>query len=81
MEAIDNNQIQSVTFQRNSTIEIVIQNKPTLRLIRNVTFTRLDFIVSIGGIIGLFFGASVLGLTEIIYIWLVRKFWEFSILD
>lgn len=57
-----------------STIEIEIVNKPTIRLIRNVTFTRLDFIVSIGGIIGLFFGASILSLVEIIYIWMIRKF-------
>lgn len=57
-----------------STIEIEIVNKPTIRLIRNVTFTRLDFVVSIGGIIGLFFGASILSLAEIIYIWTIRKF-------
>lgn len=57
-----------------STIEIEIANRPTIRLIRNVTFTRLDFIVSIGGIIGLFFGASILSLAEIIYIWTIRRF-------
>lgn len=57
-----------------STVEIEIMNKPTIRLIRNVTFTRLDFIVSIGGIIGLFFGASILSLAEIIYVWTIRKF-------
>lgn len=57
-----------------STVIIEIANKPTIRLIRNVTFTRLDFIVSIGSIIGLFFGASILSLAEIVYIWSIRKF-------
>lgn len=61
-------------IKQNSTIELEIKNKPTLRFIRNVSFTRLDFVVSIGGIIGLFFGASILGLAEIIYIWCIRKF-------
>lgn len=57
-----------------STVIIEIANKPTIRLIRNVKFTRLDFIVSIGSIIGLFFGASILSLAEIVYIWSIRKF-------
>lgn len=59
---------------KNSTVVIKIENKPILRLIRNVSFSRLDFVVNISGIIGLFFGASILGLVEIIYIWLFRKF-------
>lgn len=62
------------TNRRASTVEIGVANKPTIRLIRNVTFTRLDFVVSIGGIIGLFFGASLLSLVEIIYIWVLRKY-------
>lgn len=60
---------------KNSTVLIEIQNKPTLRVIRNVSFTRLDFVVCIGGIVGLFCGASILGLVEIVYIWMIRKFW------
>lgn len=63
-----------IEVPRASTVVIEVANKPTIRLIRNVTFTRLDFVVSIGGIIGLFFGASILSLLEIIYIWLLRKY-------
>lgn len=57
-----------------SMITIEIQNTPTIRYIRNVSFTRLDYVVTIGGIMGLFFGASILGLFEIVYIWLIRRF-------
>lgn len=59
--------------QKSSTVMIEVQNMPTFQLIRNVSFDRLDFVVSIGGIIGLFFGASIIGLAEIIYIWILRK--------
>lgn len=61
--------------QKSSTVMIEVQNMPTFQLIRNVSFDRLDFVVSIGGIIGLFFGASIIGLAEIIYIWILRKCW------
>lgn len=60
--------------RRTSTIVIKIQNRPTLQLIRNVSFTRLDFIVSVGGVVGLFFRASILGVAEIVYIWAWRTF-------
>lgn len=58
-----------------STVMIKVQNMPTFQLIRNVSFDRLDIVVSIGGIIGLFFGASIIGFAEIIYIWILRKCW------
>lgn len=63
-----------ITNPRTTTVVIEILNNPTIRLVRNVTFSLLDFVVSIGGIVGLFFGASILGLFEIIYIWMMRKF-------
>lgn len=53
---------------------IEIKNEPTFRLIRNVSFSRLDFVVSIGGIFGLFFGASLLSFIEIIHMLFVQKF-------
>lgn len=59
---------------KKSTVAIRIQNTPTLRLVRNVSLTRLDSVVIVGSVIALFFGSSVLGLAEIIYIWLIRKF-------
>lgn len=63
-----------LTNPRKTTLIIEISNNPTLRLVRNVTFSLLDFVVSIGGIVGLFFGASILALFEIIYIWMIRTF-------
>jgi amiloride-sensitive sodium channel len=47
---------------------IDIFSKPTLRYIRRVTITKLDIIVQIGGIIGLFIGASILSLIEIFFL-------------
>lgn len=57
-----------------STISVDVPNVPTLRYIRNVAKTQLDLVVSIGGVAGLFFGASILSLVEFFYIWFYRKF-------
>lgn len=57
-----------------STFTFNIKNTPTLRFIRHVNYTRLDFVVTIGGIVGLFCGASILGLVEMIHIWFIRRF-------
>lgn len=57
-----------------SLLTIAIQNVPTMRYHRTLAKTTLDLVVSIGGVFGLFFGASVLSLVEFIYIWLVRSF-------
>nr|XP_041632791.1 uncharacterized protein LOC108071986 [Drosophila kikkawai] len=47
-------------------VEIEIASPPTARYYRTVTQTKLDLIVAIGSVIGLFFGASILNLLEII---------------
>ncbi len=47
---------------------------PTVRYVRNVAKTKLDLVVTIGGLVGLFFGASLLSLVELLYIWLIRRF-------
>lgn len=65
---------RSAEKPKRSTVVIEIQNSPSIRYVRNVSFTRLNFIVTIGGVIGLFFGASILSLIEIIYIWFIRQF-------
>lgn len=57
-----------------SGIVIEILNAPTVRYVRNVAKTKLDFVVSVGGLVGLFFGASVLSIVEFLYIWLIRRF-------
>ncbi|XP_037032938.1 uncharacterized protein LOC119071920 [Bradysia coprophila] len=62
------------TEQTEALVVIEISNMPTVRYVRNVAKTRLDFVVSIGGLVGLFFGASLLSLVEIVYIWLIRQF-------
>ena len=40
---------------------------PTHRYLRRAVKTNLDVVISIGGIIGLFFGSSILSLIEIVY--------------
>lgn len=57
-----------------SGVVIEILNVPNVRYFRNVAKTKLDFVVSIGGLVGLFFGASLLSLVEFMYIWLIRRF-------
>ncbi|XP_065092261.1 sodium channel protein Nach [Ochlerotatus camptorhynchus] len=49
-----------------------IMNIPTSRYERSVSRTNLDFIVSLGGVGGLFFGVSLLSIVEIFYFWLRR---------
>lgn len=55
-------------------LKINIQNIPSMRYKRNVAKTQLDLVVAVGGVIGLFFGASLLSLVEIVYIWCIRRF-------
>ncbi|XP_043646212.1 uncharacterized protein LOC122615280 isoform X1 [Drosophila teissieri] len=47
-------------------VDIQIASPPTARYHRTVTQTKLDLIVGIGSVVGLFFGASLLNLLEII---------------
>lgn len=53
---------------------IEIANEPHMRYVRSVAKTNLDLVVAVAGVIGLFFGASILSGVEFIYIWLIRKF-------
>ncbi|XP_031617624.1 uncharacterized protein LOC116337326 isoform X2 [Contarinia nasturtii] len=64
---------ESDTKSGDVSMTVVIPNLPT-RLTRQLLFTSLDLVVTIGSIIGLFFGASFLSLAEIIYIWILRRF-------
>lgn len=50
---------------------------PTHRYLRRAVKTNLDVVISIGGIIGLFFGSSILSLIEIVYK-IMRFIQEFS---
>ncbi|XP_017045437.1 uncharacterized protein LOC108090991 [Drosophila ficusphila] len=53
-------------------VEIQIASPPTARYYRTVTQTKLDLIVGIGSVIGLFFGASLLNLLEVISFFLKK---------
>lgn len=55
-----------------TTVTIGILNQPK-QLTRSVSFTNLDLVISIGSIIGLFFGASILSLVEIVYFLFLRR--------
>lgn len=55
-------------------INIDIINMPSMRYQRNVAKSQLDLVVAVGGVIGLFFGASLLSIVEFVYIWFIRRF-------
>lgn len=62
------------TLDKMASVTVNVINMPNIRYIRNVVVTSLDLVVSIGGIAGLFFGASLLSIIEMFYIYLMRKF-------
>lgn len=64
---------EGAPIRGNMTVSIKIEMSSG-KIVREVSFTSLDFVVTIGSIIDLFFGASFLCLVEIVYIWIVRKF-------
>lgn len=48
-------------------ISIYMMSLPTHRYIRRIVKTNLDFMISIGGMFGLFFGTSFISILELIY--------------
>ena len=56
-----------------STITFEVNNQPN-RMARSARLTNLDFVITFGSIVGLFFGASLLTLVEIIHIWILHRF-------
>lgn len=57
-----------------TSVSIKINNQPK-RLIRSVRLTNLDLVITIGSIIGLFFGATLLTFVNIIDVWILHRFW------
>ncbi|CAG9107378.1 unnamed protein product [Plutella xylostella] len=53
-------------------VTIRMASLPTLRYVRHLLRTNLDLVVSIGGLAGLFFGASILSVVETFYL-ILRK--------
>jgi len=48
-------------------ITISMQDLPTYRYFRRLMKSNVDMLISIGGIVGFFFGFSFIGLLEILY--------------
>ncbi|XP_032589837.1 pickpocket protein 19 [Drosophila grimshawi] len=59
-------------------VEIEIASTPSVRFHRSVTQTTLDLIVAIGGVIGLFIGASLLNILELVSMILRKLKYLFS---
>jgi amiloride-sensitive sodium channel len=65
--------IFSVMQDRNTrSLNVKLIALPTQRYRRQVVREKIDIVVSIGGILGLFMGASILSLVELIYFFTIR---------
>ncbi|XP_055541332.1 sodium channel protein Nach [Wyeomyia smithii] len=64
---------QSVVEDRlDRSVQFKLLTLPTQRYRRQIVRENLDIVVSVGGILGLFMGASILSLVEIIYFFTIR---------
>ncbi|PSN54013.1 hypothetical protein C0J52_10165 [Blattella germanica] len=63
-----------VTKSDISNFTLIMNNLPTERLRRYVVRTKLDLVVSLGGIVGLFLGASLISAVEIFVHSFIRVF-------
>lgn len=54
------------------TIDVRLDSLPMQRYRRQVVREKIDIVVAIGGILGLFMGASILSLVEFVYFFLIR---------
>ncbi|XP_031769715.2 acid-sensing ion channel 1-like [Galleria mellonella] len=54
--------------QKGTLVTIRMASLPTIRFQRNLLRTGLDLVVSVGGMVGLFFSASILTVVEIFYL-------------
>lgn len=59
-------------------ITISLQDLPTYRYFRRVMKSDVDMMISIGGIVGFFFGFSFIGVMEILYsfVGFLRKYYR-----
>jgi acid-sensing ion channel, other len=64
----DIGKITSDSNDEDSSVTIEVLNKPTLRFVRRVKESKLDQIVQLGGLVGLFLGASILSLVEVVFL-------------
>ncbi|XP_075978894.1 pickpocket protein 11-like [Anticarsia gemmatalis] len=59
---------ESIENPKTILIKVKMVSLPALRYHRNLRRTHLDLVVSVGGIAGLFFSASILSLLELFYL-------------
>ncbi|PSN43586.1 hypothetical protein C0J52_16722 [Blattella germanica] len=57
-------------------LEIKLDHLSTVRYKRKVVRDKLDMVVNLGGTAGLFVGASILSLVEMLFYLLIRPIWE-----
>lgn len=55
-------------------VGVEILQLPYIRYRRRLSSSIMDLVVCVGGIAGLFFGASVVNLAEFVYIWTIRRY-------
>lgn len=55
-------------------VGIEILQLPYIRYRRRLSASIMDLVVCVGGIAGLFFGASVINIAESLYIWIIRRY-------
>lgn len=58
---------------RMAQLTVAVQNVPVQRYRRRAAKTKLDAVVAVGGVVGLFFGASALSVAQLVYIWCLRR--------
>lgn len=55
-------------------VGVEVLQPPFLRYRRRLSSDTMDLVVCVGGIAGLFFGASVVNIAEFVYIWIIRRY-------
>nr|XP_023025579.1 pickpocket protein 11-like [Leptinotarsa decemlineata] len=66
------------TVHEYATVELSLEKLPTEMFKRKVVRGKLDLVVSMGGAISLFLGASILSFVEVIYYFFIRPFSDIS---
>lgn len=69
---IINNSNDDMENEEITEISISMMSLPNHRYVRRIVKTNLDFMISIGGMFGLFFGTSFIRLLEIIYNFIIQ---------
>lgn len=62
------------SYEEDKDIRVGVQliQLPYIRYRRRLSSNIMDLVVCVGGIAGLFFGASIINIAELVYIWIIR---------